>query len=472
MEMASYGTNHNQGTVLVEVLISVVVFSIITSVSLPIIEVQFKSLERLNIYGHVLYSVRAILEKTIAYNTPQYLFDGEKNIDIHSTDISVEPCLKEAVVVASTSKNFSMSPIVLAMLHIDHLAVAALGNDCGGFMDPQSLSIPLKIISTTSIFANYGMIYGTSTPKTYINSMDFYEGYAYIGASSTDGFNFLTINTNQANHPILSRLKVPPVNSLDVAGGYAYLAVVGSTSQFQVIDIRDPNSPSVVATYSLPGVSGSYPSGLSIYYYAGRIYIGTHRTAGNEFHIFDVTVPSQPRWLGSVWLNHNIYDITVSGSYAYLAASGNTSDIIVVDVSDPTHPVKVASLAFTGKEYTQRVFLLGTILYAGRRKGSLSSHPELIALDIHNPRAPTIIASTSIATTINSIRAIAGNVLVATKAGIFSLPSSTTSVQANNFLGKPRIVTSENVASLDYENNVVYGVVNKNSPTLFSFIHQ
>ncbi len=462
MKMVNYNTNctTHRGAVLVEIVIAIVVCSLITSIVIPTLDLQQKSLERLVVYGRMLYVARAALEKTMAYDMPQYSTDIEREITTQSIVESVEPCMKEALVTASSTYPNFVRPLIIAALYTDQLASIALGNDCGGFMNPHSVALPLSVTSPVPIYL------GTSTPNAFITNFDFFEGKAYLGASSTDGFNFLIADPKNTTHPIIGRVTVPPVTSVDVADGYAYLAVTGSTSQLQVIDVHDVTHPSIVATRSLPGVSGSYPSGLSVRYYAGRVYVGTHRTAGSEFHIFDVTIPTNPRWLGSVWLNHNIYDIAVSRGYAYLAASGNTSNIIVVDVHDPVHPIKVASVTFTGAEYTNRVFLLGSILYAGRRKGSTPSHPELVALNVANPRAPTIIASSSLAAQVNDIRAIAHHLLVATNAGIFSLTTDAATT-TQNFFSRPQLVTSIPTVGLDYENNIIYNVTNGNSPALF-----
>lgn len=473
MKMVNYGIKKNRGIIIVEVIMAMVVFSVVVVFVLPSFEVQFQNLEKLVLYGRMLYEGQALLEKTIAYDEPMVFLDETNNIKIQSTVTTLEPCLNAATVVASsTSRLMTNRQFVTSAIYAASLTQSALGNDCGGYMSPDSLSPPLALSNSVSIYGNYAALYGTSTPTASFSSIDFFAGYAYIGASSTDGYNFMIIDPSDTNHPIISRVAMPPVNDLDVAGGYVYLAVTGTTSQLQIIDARDPSQPHIIATRSLPSVTGSYPSGLSVFYYAGRVYVGTHRTAGSEFHIYDATDPTNPHWLGSIWLNHNIYDITVNGNYAYLAASGDTTGVIVLDVSDPTHPVKVASVAFSGTEYTQRVFLLGSLLYAGRRKSGSPNQPELIALDVRDPRAPIVIASSSLAANIFGLRSIAGNLLVATSDGIFSLAASSSTDMSQNFhLGLPKKIWLTPVQGLDYENNAIYSLTTGDVPAIISFKH-
>ncbi|MEK7151154.1 MAG: hypothetical protein AAB784_00365, partial [Patescibacteria group bacterium] len=117
-----------------------------------------------------------------------------------------------------------------------------------------------------------------------------------------------------------------------------------ASGQLQVIDVTSGSFPFQVASISLPGVSGTCnatcPGGKSIAYYDGKVYVGTHRVAGPEFHVFDVaTDPTSPVHLGntgSTQVDHNINDIKVRGGRAYLATSSNTEEVIILDVGVPS----------------------------------------------------------------------------------------------------------------------------------------
>ncbi len=442
-----------QGSVVIEVIIATVIFSMIIAAALPTLQNYFQSLERLALYSNMLFRDQALLEKTIAYNSAEQ--ETVSGIFASSSITAIEPCLNEAIAMARGAIGTGMSrTLIMTASYSPPLALAAAGNDCGGYMLPQGLAPPFAF-SAPHVF------------ESGITSFDFFSGNTYLAASSTDGYNFVVSST--IAQTIISRLITPPVNMLDAAGSYVYLVVVGTTSQLQIVDIQNPSQPKIVATRSLPGVTGSAPSGLSVRYYAGRAYVGTHRTAGNEFHIFDVTTPGNPRWLGSLELNHNINDIVVAGNYAYLATSGNTSDIIVINVADPAHPGKIADLSFTGTEDTERLFLLGTTLYAGRLKGASASHPELVAINVASSSAPSIIATSSLAANITGLRAIAGHVLVATSVGIFSL--TTNAIGPGPFFGTPLKVWSQATLGLDSENNMLYTIA-ATSSAIVSFSHQ
>lgn len=161
----------------------------------------------------------------------------------------------------------------------------------------------------------------------------------------------------------------------------------------QVVSISDPTSLHVVKKVSLPNVSGSYPGGLSIFYYNQRVYVGVHRTAGHEFHIYDVKDPTSLTWLSSIELNHNINHVIIRGNYAFLATSGNTKSIIILDISNPAKIKEVSSLAFLGNEDTLSLFVSGNLLFAGRAKGTQTTHPEFYIINIANPVAPQVLGS-------------------------------------------------------------------------------
>jgi len=174
-------------------------------------------------------------------------------------------------------------------------------------------------------------------------------------------------------------------NAVDATPDYAYVASASTTAQLAVIDISNPSNPTSVANRALPGVNpvGSDPGAISIFYQNSRVYIGTKRTAGPEFHIFDVTTPSSPTHLGSLELNHNVHDIVVDGSYAYIASSANECELIVIDVSNPgsmtnpcpTPPIPPNATVFNapGNFDGTAIYVLSNKVYLGRDR-SQSSH--------------------------------------------------------------------------------------------------
>jgi len=217
------------------------------------------------------------------------------------------------------------------------------------------------------------------------------------------------------------------LEDIDVAGDYAFIANDENQDkhQLQIVDISDLDDPNVVASASLPGASGSCPytcpGGRSIYWYKNRVYIGTHRmvaTGAPEFHIFDVSNPTDPQPLGSKGgtalgdaLDHNINDIMVreqtiggvTGTYAYLVTSGDSKEFIILNVTNPSAIPDPAGNISTGSTLNLgntsandldafSLFVIGNRAYIGRERAT-GNNKDFYVVDISNPGAPTVIGS-------------------------------------------------------------------------------
>jgi hypothetical protein len=74
----------------------------------------------------------------------------------------------------------------------------------------------------------------------------------------------------------------------------------------------------------------------AIAFSANRIYLGRAAGGGRELYIFDVSNPAAPSLLGQRDLNGTPRDIVINGNYAYIASEDNSSELQIVDISDPT----------------------------------------------------------------------------------------------------------------------------------------
>ncbi len=209
-----------------------------------------------------------------------------------------------------------------------------------------------------------------------------------------------------------------------------------------------------MSTSTLPGVTGSFPQGRSILYYDKKLYIGTHRTAGHEFHVYDASNPEQIRWLGSLELNHNINDIAIYGKYAFLATSGNIHDVIILDISKSI-PVRLSNIDIAGNEDALTLSVLGKFLFIGKAKARDSNHPEFTIFDISDPYTPQLAGGFSLNETILSLTATGQTAYISTNA-------SKLYVLDLKDLSQPKILQSfmltNPISWLDYENQHIVGL--------------
>lgn len=363
------------------------------------------------------------------------------------TDITT--CRKEikSTVLWNTDASRKTNEVTFSSLILSLKNLAFFGGDCGGndFLNPVSTSSSLQAISLQPPL------------DLKLTGVDIFKHHAFISAisSSESASDLLTIDIGENFH-IVSTIDFGfGVNNLDVASGYLFAAQNSSTSQLAIIDVRSPIAPFLVASTTLPGVAGSRPQGWSIYYYNSKIYIGTKRTAGHEFHIYDVTNPTNPMWLGSREVNHNINSIAVRNGIAYLATSGNVRDVIVLDVSNPANINEKTSLDLPGNEDGKSLYLIGNTLYLGRFKSlNNSNHHDFYALnisDVSHGGLIEILGSYDIHADVNTVRVVGPYAFLGTsdfvrEFSVLNISSST----AISFVNNVNLLSK--VTGVDYEN--------------------
>lgn len=258
---------------------------------------------------------------------------------------------------------------------------------------------------------------------------------------------------------------------------YAYVANYDSVDQLQIIDVTDVTAPFVVpcAVCTLPGVAGADPQGRSIFFYNDRVYIGTHRTAGHEFHIYDVSDPTSPVWLGSRELNHNINDIMVRDDLAYLATSGDAQELTVLDVSNPAsiQPPFVFGVPdlwrfdAPGTQDGTSLYLIGNKVYLGRARGTSSEH-DFFVLDVSNPTV-SIPSLGSVWLDMNPSGAKVEAIVIIGNLAFIGTSDSGEEFQVWNIANPASILNCskynfpEAATGLDFVDNLVYSSVKSNN---------
>jgi hypothetical protein len=264
----------------------------------------------------------------------------------------------------------------------------------------------------------------TSTPETYFIASSTYttlESIKDLIITTSYSAPTSTIHIANSSYELLSEITLPnQIKAIDATQKKIFVAINAPVNQFQIINTEDPKHPTIESIATLPGVTGSFPGAISISYFNKKIYIGVHRTAGREFHVYDVSSPS-PLWLGSIELNHNINAIAIQEPYAYLATSGNTKDLIILDIHDPKAISIASTLDLPGNEDALSLFLTGNSLFMGRKKSLRNSEPDFIRIGIENPHEPTIVQSHAFKKDILGIRVIGNTTYLVTQDTLASL---------------------------------------------------
>ncbi len=278
----------------------------------------------------------------------------------------------------------------------------ALGGDC--IINP-----PVSNWNNPKLFASSVL---TSQPRV----IDVLNKIAYIGLEEAPFLEIAdirnaTLGQNNGLFVAFSNgfslsAKINALDAIrDTATGkyYVFVAMDTVTDQLKVIDVTDISNPRLVASRTLPNMTTGIPR--SIFYYDKKIYIGTQYVGcvgctserNNEFHIYDISNPNSPSWIGSRNINNNINAIAVRGKYAYLATSGDDRELIILDISNSASVRQIgvfnaADVPSGSGEDATSLYLLGNKLFLGRERAPLS-RPDFYILDISNPEIPTVLSS-------------------------------------------------------------------------------
>ncbi|RDE11255.1 MAG: hypothetical protein C4K49_12005 [Candidatus Thorarchaeota archaeon] len=158
-----------------------------------------------------------------------------------------------------------------------------------------------------------------------------------------------------------------------VSGGYAY--VVDNVSGIvNIIAISDPTTPTSVGLYVTPSmvvwdvfVSGSYA------------YVAN----ANRMIIVDVTDPESPEYAGNVTTPGTCRDVYVSGQFAYAACG--SSGLQVINISDSSHPSIIGS--YSAGTNGRGIYVEGDYAYMADDSAGLR------VFNVTNPSLPSLTAT-------------------------------------------------------------------------------
>ena len=153
-----------------------------------------------------------------------------------------------------------------------------------------------------------------------------------------------------------------------------HILYVASSANVTAIDLSDLEHPEEVASYSNNG-------SISVVAVSGDVLLASDRNI--DFLVFDIAVPTELELVGSMVRPEELWNVALSGNYAYVA--GPTQALQVFDVSTPAQPALLATTRYDGT--ANDVFVSGSRLYLAETYGG--NHSGLRVFDITDPSSPT-----------------------------------------------------------------------------------
>ena len=151
----------------------------------------------------------------------------------------------------------------------------------------------------------------------------------------------------------------------------------------EIVDVSNPQFPVIVSTIDPPG---DWPRSTVVYNDLAYITSYTGMT------IYDISDPSHPVQLG-FFPAPDVYCIDVSGDYAVIETYVEDS-LLVIDVSDPTDPLQVGSFYLGEEEVCEQLRANGEYVYVSRVNYGPSFYDNgVIILNISDPSHPVDVGN-------------------------------------------------------------------------------
>lgn len=236
--------------------------------------------------------------------------------------------------------------------------------------------------------SNIGMAYTTATNRFGFGTANPTERVTVQGGSIAQ---FGGTNAEQYAPQVRRNISLP-TNAFDVAvqGNYAFVTSGTAGNDFHVIDISNPLVATEIA--SIPLAAGA--NGVDVQ--GNYAYVVTDVT-GNDFHIIDISNPRVPVEVRSINLSTTATDVVVRGRYAYVTIARAEDAFQVVDISDPLNPFVMSTIPLDAA--ANAVTVQGNYAYVTT---SLSGD-DFHVINISDPMNPVDIFSLNLPDTANDI---------------------------------------------------------------------
>ena len=207
-------------------------------------------------------------------------------------------------------------------------------SSCSAYYNCAQLSIvdvtdPSKMVLASTTYFKLPNVSGALNSGGSGNALFYKDGLLYLGLTRTlSGPEFNIIDVHDPKSPLwLGAANVDfDVSAISVVGNTAYLATNNDTGEVLTMDVSNPSSPTLLATYDAPGqtVAGY---GRSLDVVGDTVYLGRSQlNSGAEFLVLDASsttgvIPPTPlgsRDIGTASLPFTVYGTLVRSSLGFL----------------------------------------------------------------------------------------------------------------------------------------------------------
>lgn len=132
-------------------------------------------------------------------------------------------------------------------------------------------------------------------------------------------------------------------NSVFTENNYGYIATTNNSQEVQILNLTQYSNPPTNTTFVQTGYFDA--PGNSTGYSVSAVGNVGYMTTGNKFYTFDLSSHSgsRPALNSGLTLSGNGLKIVVVGNFAFVATNSTTTQLQIIDISNPTNPTIVAT---------------------------------------------------------------------------------------------------------------------------------
>ena len=209
-----------------------------------------------------------------------------------------------------------------------------------------------------------------------------YETTLYL---STSDYLWILDVSDPANPQELAQIPGMADNRIIIPGNYA-IANDGN-HDIVALDISNPAHPEKLASLPLAA-----PSGMNLHLHNGYLYTEVK----DVLYTIDISDPSSLEIINEYPFSSHVAEIDFSGDYAYVGLDtvsspgiAGSSELLVLDISDPAGPEPVGSLEYKNQWIQGPIYISGDLLYTFiKRTDGFDRTTNLIVIDISEPVSP------------------------------------------------------------------------------------
>jgi len=178
------------------------------------------------------------------------------------------------------------------------------------------------------------------------------NSHLYVFDGNGSSSRLMVFNINDPESPILTNTVVTDVMipaKCCIDGNYLYTVDYTTDSGLYIYNIINPENPVLVAntTNGLTGVKRA----TSVEVQGDYAYVVTYATGSSGvLAVYNISVPSNPVFVGSAGLNGPAWSLSVQGSYAYVGITRypESDALVTFDISSPSNPFETSRTSVEG----------------------------------------------------------------------------------------------------------------------------